>query len=46
MGRRLDYFLVDECLMKEVKRCEIRNKIEGGDHCPIELYIDETKESA
>ncbi len=39
IGKRLDYFLVDEPSMKYVKASEIKKDVEGCDHCPIELSI-------
>lgn len=40
IGKRLDYFLVDEKSMKYVKSSEIRKDVEGCDHCPIELTLE------
>lgn len=40
VGWRLDYFIVSERLMKQVKDCVIRSSIKGSDHCPIVLYLD------
>jgi exodeoxyribonuclease-3 len=39
-GRRLDYFLVSECLISKVQSCKIRPDISGSDHAPVEMEID------
>ena len=43
VGWRLDYFMVSE----RIKNCIVdvvhHAKVEGSDHCPIELIIDENK---
>ncbi|MAZ97783.1 MAG: exodeoxyribonuclease III [Flavobacteriales bacterium] len=39
VGWRLDYFLVSESLMSQVKDSEILNDILGSDHCPVQLTI-------
>jgi exodeoxyribonuclease-3 len=39
-GRRLDYFLVSDCLLPQVKSCVIRSDVSGSDHAPLELVID------
>lgn len=41
-GFRIDYFLVSETLMPKVKSSEVLPDIEGSDHCPIMLEIEET----
>lgn len=40
VGWRLDYFIVSESLIKNVKDNVIRSSIKGSDHCPIVLYLD------
>jgi hypothetical protein len=40
LGKRLDYFLVNEDLINAVTRSEVLSDIEGSDHCPIELNLD------
>lgn len=40
VGWRLDYFLVSESLMKQVKDSVIRDDIFGSDHCPVELILN------
>ncbi len=40
IGWRLDYFLVSEKLMKQVKDSIIRDDIFGSDHCPVELTLE------
>lgn len=37
IGWRLDYFLVSQSLMPNVKESEILNDVMGSDHCPVEL---------
>ena len=39
IGWRLDYFLVDESLQKDVIDSSIESHIMGSDHCPITLNI-------
>ena len=38
-GWRLDYILVSEYLRKDIREANILTKINGSDHCPIELVI-------
>jgi len=38
-GWRIDYFFVSEALAPSVKRCEMLQKIEGSDHCPLVLEL-------
>ena len=38
-GWRIDYFVVSDRFMSEVKDSLIYNEIEGSDHCPIGLII-------
>lgn len=39
-GWRIDYFLVSECLKKQLRASEIHKDVLGSDHCPIMLEID------
>lgn len=39
IGWRLDYFLVSEALLPSVKNITIHDKVEGSDHCPVELVL-------
>lgn len=39
IGWRLDYFMVSERLMPQVKKSVILNEIAGSDHCPVVLSI-------
>ena len=39
-GWRIDYFLVSERIINNVKVADIHNEIFGSDHCPIELDIE------
>lgn len=38
-GWRIDYFLVSENLKERIESTDIRNDIQGSDHCPVELVI-------
>ncbi len=38
-GRRLDYALVTNTMLTKLKDLQILIKIEGSDHCPIELHL-------
>ena len=39
-GWRIDYFIVSDRLMDQVKDAKIHTDIMGSDHCPVELTID------
>jgi len=39
VGWRIDYFLVDQRMMDQVKDSTIDNDIMGSDHCPINLIL-------
>lgn len=39
-GWRIDYFLVSDRLIQNVKDAKIHNEILGSDHCPVELNIE------
>jgi len=39
IGWRLDYFMVSESLLSRVKDIEIREEIQGSDHCPVILEL-------
>ncbi len=41
VGWRLDYFLVSEQLMPQVKQADIWTQIEGSDHCPVILELED-----
>ncbi len=41
IGWRLDYFIVNKEFLEKVKDSKILDQIEGSDHCPIELEIEE-----
>ena len=41
-GWRIDYFVVSERLMPQVKDAKIHTDIFGSDHCPVELELNET----
>jgi len=41
-GWRIDYFVVSERLMPQVKDARIHTDIFGSDHCPVELELNET----
>ena len=39
-GWRIDYFIASERLRSRLKSASIHSRIEGSDHCPVELEID------
>ncbi len=39
-GWRIDYFIVSERLMPNVKDQIIHSEVEGSDHCPVELVLE------
>jgi exodeoxyribonuclease-3 len=39
VGWRLDYFLVSENLMDQVRDVVIHDEVMGSDHCPVSLYL-------
>ena len=39
-GLRLDYFLVEPALEPAVADVQIRDDLEGSDHCPVVLTLD------
>jgi exodeoxyribonuclease-3 len=39
VGWRIDYFLVSQALMKNVKEAEIHNEFIGSDHCPVSITL-------
>lgn len=41
IGWRLDYFLVSDQLVKQIKEAKILSEITGSSHCPIELILDQ-----
>jgi exodeoxyribonuclease-3 len=43
VGWRLDYFLVSESLMPNVKDVIIHEDIMGSDHCPVTMILDSEK---
>jgi exodeoxyribonuclease-3 len=40
IGWRLDYFLVSEALMPQVKDVIVHDGVAGSDHCPVELVLE------
>lgn len=40
IGKRLDYFLVNESFFPAVVQSDVLGSIMGSDHCPIYLKID------
>jgi exodeoxyribonuclease-3 len=40
VGWRIDYFLVSDSLLLNVKESNIRHAITGSDHCPVQLVKD------
>jgi exodeoxyribonuclease III len=41
-GWRIDYICVTKGLLKAVKRSEILDEVQGSDHCPVLIELDET----
>ena len=41
IGWRLDYFCVSQVLVKKIEDALILNQIEGSDHCPVGLLIND-----
>ncbi len=41
MGWRIDYFVVSENMIDDVKETNIYNHIMGSDHCPLSMTINE-----
>ena len=39
IGWRIDYFLVSERFINNIKDIKIHNEIFGSDHCPVELIV-------
>ena len=42
-GWRIDYFLVSDRLRSRIVEAKIDTDIFGSDHCPVELWFDETE---
>jgi len=40
IGWRIDYFIVSNCLTKNIKVADIHPHVLGSDHCPIILELD------
>lgn len=40
VGWRIDYFLISEALISDVKDTIIHDSVLGSDHCPVELVIE------
>ena len=38
-GWRIDYFIVSNRLVPQIKSAAIHNEIYGSDHCPVELVL-------
>lgn len=41
IGWRLDYFMVSEALMSKIEDLVIYDEVEGSDHCPVVLVLNE-----
>jgi exodeoxyribonuclease III len=39
-GWRIDYVIVSEESVGAIIEAEIRDKVKGSDHCPVDLLID------
>jgi len=40
IGWRIDYFCLSSSLKSKISKAEILSKIEGSDHCPVELILN------
>ena len=40
-GWRIDYFIVSDRLRERVRGADILSKVEGSDHCPVRLVLEE-----
>ncbi|MBQ9346884.1 MAG: exodeoxyribonuclease III [Oscillibacter sp.] len=40
-GWRIDYFIVSERLLPKVRAAEILSEVQGSDHCPVVLELEE-----
>jgi exodeoxyribonuclease III len=41
IGWRIDYFIVSDRLCKQLKDCVLRQDVQGSDHCPVEMILEE-----
>ncbi len=41
IGWRVDYFLVSQKLKEKIKSSKILSKVQGSDHCPVEIILKE-----
>ncbi|MBN2540851.1 MAG: exodeoxyribonuclease III [Bacilli bacterium] len=39
-GWRIDYFVISERIQDKIVEVELRNDIEGSDHCPVEIELN------
>ncbi|MCG7342973.1 exodeoxyribonuclease III [Sporosarcina sp. ACRSL] len=44
IGWRIDYFLISNCLLPNLKTADIHAEIMGSDHCPIMLEMELSKQ--
>ncbi|GAO29759.1 exodeoxyribonuclease III [Geofilum rubicundum JCM 15548] len=40
VGWRIDYFLVSEAFLPQVKKADILDQVMGSDHCPVLLELE------
>jgi exodeoxyribonuclease III len=40
VGWRIDYFLVDQKLIPNLKSCQMHQDVFGSDHCPVSIFLD------
>lgn len=40
VGWRIDYFFVEQSLMKRVKDASVHSDVFGSDHCPVSIHIE------
>lgn len=41
VGWRIDYFFISEALIPKLKEASIHNEVEGSDHCPISIILQD-----
>ena len=40
VGWRIDYWLIDQLLLKSLKSCRIESQVLGSDHCPVIVELE------
>ncbi|MDR0377625.1 MAG: exodeoxyribonuclease III [Spirochaetaceae bacterium] len=44
VGWRIDYLCVDAAFIRRVRSASIRPDVQGSDHCPVQIELDEARE--